>query len=68
MMPEGIGILLAADRFYGTAMLIGWCQQHGWQYRVRLKDNLILRHKGGQITSGEAAKAKLSALRHATLN
>jgi Transposase DDE domain len=68
MMPEGINILLAADRFYGTAMLIGWCQQHGWEYRIRLKDNLILLHEGGQITTGEAAKASMSAIHNAALN
>lgn len=37
MMPEGADILLAADRFYGTAALIKWCQKQGWNYRIRLK-------------------------------
>jgi hypothetical protein len=68
MIPEGINILLAADRFYGTAMLIGWCGQHGWQYRIRLKDNLILHHEGGQITTGEAAKANMTVVTNAALN
>jgi hypothetical protein len=68
MMPEGVSILLAGDRFYGTAALIKWCQEHGWQYRLRLKDNLILRHEGGEITTGDAAKAGLCALMDATLN
>jgi hypothetical protein len=26
-LPEGVAIMLAADRFYGTAKLIGWCQK-----------------------------------------
>ena len=30
------------DRFYGTADLIGWCQQRGWDYRLRLKGNLVV--------------------------
>lgn len=68
MMPEGIPVLLAGDRFYGTAALIRWCQEHGWQYRLRLKDNLILRHEGGEITTGDAAKAGMSALMDALLN
>jgi len=68
MMPEGVDILLAADRFYGTAMLIGWCQQQGWRYRIRLKDNLILFHEGGEITTGEAAKANMTAVTNAALN
>ena len=68
MMPEGISILLAGDRFYSTAALIRWCKEHGWQYRLRLKDNLILHHENGEITTGEAAIAGLKALMDATLN
>jgi hypothetical protein len=68
MMPEGANILLAGDRFYGTAALIKWCQKQGWNYRLRLKDNLILHHDGGEITTGEAAKAKMTELMDATLN
>lgn len=68
MMPEGISILLAGDRFYGTAALIAWCQEHGWNYRLRLRDNLILCHDGGEITTGEAAKAGITALLDAELN
>lgn len=68
MMPEGVSILLAGDRFYGTAALIKWCREHGWHYRLRLKDNLILHHEGGEITTGEAAKAGLTALMDADLN
>jgi hypothetical protein len=48
--------MLAADRFYGTAQLIEWCQKAGWSYRIRLKGNLTLLHKGGELTTGEAAK------------
>lgn len=68
MMPEGIPVLLAGDRFYGTAALIKWCQEHGWHYRLRLKDKLILRHEGGEITTGEAAKMGMTALLNAELN
>ena len=68
MVPEGVSILLAGDRFYGTASLIGWCQKQRWQYRIRLKGNLILIHESGEITTGDAAKAGLTALHNATLN
>lgn len=68
MMPAGINILLAGDRFYGTAALVEWCQQQGWDYRLRLKDNNILHHEGGQITTGEAAKAGIAALLNARFN
>ena len=68
MMPEGASILLAGDRFYGTAALIDWCQKEGWQYRIRLKSNLILNHEGGEITTGDAASQKITSLEKAYLN
>ena len=68
MMPEGANILLAGDRFYGTAALISWCQAQGWNYRLRLRDNLILQHEGGEITTGAAVKAGFTSLLDATLN
>jgi hypothetical protein len=67
MIPEGVKIMLSADRFYGTANLIACCQQYSWSYRIRLKGNLILQHEGGEITTGEAAKAGMEALLDAEL-
>jgi hypothetical protein len=67
MIPEGISMLLSADRFYGTASLIEWCQQHNWQYRIRLKGNLTLQHEGGELTTGEAATLGMNALKNARL-
>jgi hypothetical protein len=64
-VPEGVSLLLAADRFYGTAALIGWCQTQRWQYRIRLKGNLILSHQGGEISTGEAAKQGITSLEEA---
>lgn len=52
-MPQGTSILLAADRFYGTAQLIDWCQKAGWSYRIRMKGNLTLNHEGGELTTGD---------------
>lgn len=40
MIPKGVSILLAGDRFYGTSALINWCQKQEWQYRIRLKRKL----------------------------
>jgi hypothetical protein len=54
-LPPDIAILLTADRFYGTAALIGWCQNAGWGYRIRLKGNLTLAHESGEITTGDVA-------------
>jgi Transposase DDE domain len=54
-IPAGTAIMLAADRFYGTAQLIAWCQKAGWSYRIRLKGNLTLSHQGGELTTGAVA-------------
>ena len=67
MLPEGCDVLLAGDRFYGTSALIEWCQRHGWHYRIRLKSNLKLFHEGGEITTGDAANQKVTALENAVL-
>lgn len=67
LIPPSMTIMLAADRFYGTAALIGWCKRHGWAYRIRLKGNLILRQDGGEISTGEAAKQGLTELQNAQL-
>lgn len=56
LVPAGAAVLLAADRFYGTPALIGWCQEARWGYRIRLKSNLTLSHAGGELTTGEAVR------------
>jgi hypothetical protein len=52
-LPPNAPVLLAGDRFYGTAQLIGWCQAAGWSYRIRLKGNLTLTHQGGELSTGD---------------
>lgn len=61
-VPQNISVVLAGDRFYGTKALIQWCQQAGWDYRLRLKSNLIFEHEGGEITTGDAVKKGLNHL------
>jgi len=63
-LPPESSVLLVDDRFYGTAALIRGCQEHGWHYRRRLRENLTLPHEGGEITTREAA-AGLTSLRNA---
>jgi Transposase DDE domain len=67
MIPVGIEIMLSADRFYGTANLIEWCQKHGWHYRIRLKSNLILIYQGEATTTGALASAGKTSLCDAKL-
>jgi len=67
-IPKDTLILLAADRFYGTSSLVNWCRQHGWQYRIRLKGNLIFQHEGGDITPMDGVKSKLDSMTDAKFN
>ncbi len=67
ILPKNISILLAADRFYGTAALIDLCQKKKWQYRIRLKGNLTLQHQGGEISTGDAARLGINDLSNAKL-
>src|SRR4051812_42057693 len=41
--------------FYGTADLIGWCQERAWDYRLRLKGNLVVFDGTGKTTTGKCA-------------
>lgn len=41
-LSEGCQVMLAGDRFYGTAELVDWCQKQSWKYRLRLKGNLCI--------------------------
>lgn len=67
IVPIGTKLCLMADRFYGHAKLIGWCQRWGMGYRIRLKSNLNLAHQGGAITTGEAARQGITSLQDARL-
>jgi len=54
-LPAGARAVLYADRFYGTPDLIRWCQDHGWDYRLRLKGNLLTWIGPRKATTGELA-------------
>lgn len=41
-LPPGSVVRLMGDRAYGTVDLIRWCQEQGWDYRLRLKGNLTV--------------------------
>jgi hypothetical protein len=58
-VPAGATVRLMGDRFYGTADLIGWCQERDWGYRLRLKGNLVVSDRTGKTTTGACAEEKL---------
>ncbi len=66
-LPADAAVMLAADRFYGTAKLIAWCRDAGWGYRIRLRGNLGLGHDGGEMTTGEAISLMPGGLQGAEL-
>ena len=54
-LPAGAGAVLMGDRFYGSPELILLCRRLGWDYRLRLKGDLIVTAEGGETTTGECA-------------
>lgn len=42
LIPSGAKVVLMGDRFYGTSDLIFYCQELKWDYRLRLKGNLLV--------------------------
>ena len=53
-LPNGVSVMLSAGRFYPSIALLEWLQQQQWQYRLRLKSNLIADLGiGDEITLGE---------------
>lgn len=57
-LPEGCRVMLAGDRFYGTAELVEWCQKQGWKYRLRLKGNLCIYQDQGTDKTLDQLKVK----------
>lgn len=50
ILPEGAKPVLMGDRFYGSPDLIAWCRAQGWDWRLRLKHNLLVFQDGGETT------------------
>lgn len=41
-IPAGAKVMLLTDRFYPSVDLFNWLDDHTWQYRLRLKGNLLV--------------------------
>ena len=52
----GAGVVVLADRFYGTPGLIAACAARGWDYRLRLKGSLRV------FVPGQAASVRVDDL------
>lgn len=56
-IPVGGQVMLLADRFYPSAGLFQWLQTQDWQYRLRLKNNLVVDPGfGDETTTGPLAQ------------
>jgi len=53
LLPEGVCPVLMGDRFYGSPDLIAWCRKQGWDWRLRLKQDLLVFEDGGESTLAE---------------
>src|SRR3954464_1036487 len=50
LLPAGAKPVLMGDRFYGSPALIAWCRAQGWDWRLRLKQDLLVFEAGGETT------------------
>lgn len=56
-IPAGAKVLLLADRFYPSCDLFEWLHTHGWQYRLRLKGDVLADPGyGDEVPTGELAQ------------
>ena len=61
-VPDGVKVMILADRFFGSPELVAACQRHDFAYRIRLKGNLTLTHQGGELSVDDMARLKLDGL------
>jgi hypothetical protein len=66
-LPTQARVRLMGDRFYGTADLIGWCQERAWDYRLRLKGNLVVFDGTDRTTTGKCARDRVYSLENVAL-
>jgi hypothetical protein len=66
-LPGQAVVRLMGDRFYGTADLIGWCQEREWDYRLRLKGNLVVFDGADKTTTGKCASDRVYYLENVEL-
>ena len=50
LLPKDARVVLMGDRFYGSPDLIAWCRKQGWDWRLRLKGDLLVFEEGGEST------------------
>jgi hypothetical protein len=61
LLPAGVRPVLLGDRFYGSPALIAWCRAQGWDWRLRLKQDLLVFEDGGETTPDQVRGRLLAA-------
>ncbi len=66
-LPEKVEVVLLGDRFFATASLIAYLKQIGWDYRLRLKGNLLVGYRTLETKAENLENIGLAFLEDATL-
>ncbi len=66
-LPSNISVTLMGDRFFGTVDLIEYCKLKNWDYRLRLKNNLIVGHGLKELKTKDLEQSGEHFLEYATL-
>jgi hypothetical protein len=66
-LPSDISVVLMGDRFFGTVNLIEYCKKRGWDYRLRLRNNLIIRHGLDEMKTNDLESRQDYFIEDATL-
>ena len=67
LLPEGVWPVLRGDRFYGSPALIAWCREQGWDWRLRLKQDVLVFEDGGETTLAQCLSRGEHRLRNIEL-
>lgn len=66
-LPSNVSAVLMGDRFFGTADLIEYCKLKNWDYRLRLKNNLIVVHGLQEMKTKDLEQLEDPFIEHVTL-
>jgi hypothetical protein len=65
-LPPKVSVVLMGDRFFGTVDLIDYCKIRNWDYRLRLKNNLIVGQGLNDLKTGDLEQLGEHFLEHVT--
>jgi hypothetical protein len=66
-LPENADVVLLGDRFFATANLIAYLKQIGWDYRLRVRGNILVGYRTVETKAENLEKLGLTFLEDAVL-